>query len=174
MSSEIGQETFKALLILAAGWIGRTIWKSIFPFIIIARKFIKIVDRVDVLEIKVSVIDARQFALIKSDPNPVFITDSKGALIYANMSWVSMTGFSDVEHALGKGWAQAIPEEDIEMLEKLSERYEGHPSSFEGVVRFKNLKTGDIIKTMCRSEPMKDNNGTPIGTIGRLLILNKT
>lgn len=166
-------DTFKALIAAVALWIAAYVRKKIVPLAKALHKITMVVERVDKLDTKVSEMDARQLALIQTDPNPVFVTDVKGNLIDVNMSWLAMTGFSDIEHARGKSYIQAIPDDFVPTLEKLSERFEKSESSFEGLIPFKNIKTGQRIETICRSEPMYDLNKVFIGTIGRLLILNK-
>lgn len=164
-------DTFKALIAASALWIAAYLRKRIIPFSLAFQKLIVIVTRVDKLEIKISEIDARALILIETDPDPIFITDTHGNLTKANMSWLVLTGFSDIEHAQGKNYLQAIPDDFLPELEKISNRLEKHQASFEGIIHFKNIKTGELSKRICRSEPMYDLNKVLIGTIGRLTII---
>ena len=174
MNLDYASDTFKGLLLLASGWLAKKFYNTIVPTFKAIGEILKIVDRVDALENKVSGIDARSLALMKTDPNPVFVTDTKGGLSYANMSWLAAMGYSDLEHAKGMNWLQAIPEEHRPRMEKLSEQQLVHRSSYEGTIPFQNIKTLVKFKAICRSEPLFDEDKIWLGTIGRLLILKYT
>lgn len=172
MKWEWAADTFKALIVIAATWLANYFRKKTIPFITAVGRIIKVSDRVDLLELELSIIGNRQMAVIHADPNPVFIVNEKTDLVYANPAWVAMTGFSDAKDAYGKGYLKAIPPEDREMVEKDGERFAEHPSSYEGEVTFRNIKTKLIIKTLCRSELVHDKDGKLVQTIGRLQIIN--
>ena len=164
-------DTFKALIAASALWLASYTKKKIIPLYYALMRIKHVSERVDMLEIKVSVMDARQIALMNTDPNPVFTTDIKGGLTFANMAWLAAMGYSDLNHAKGKGYMQAIPEEHREMVEKLTETQITHLASFEGIIPFQHIKTLVRFKAMCRTEPLLDKDNIWIGTIGRLLIL---
>lgn len=162
-------DTFRLLIGAAALWLLKQIKNKATPIYKAIKKLSEVVNRVNDLEIKVSGIDARALILIETDPDPIFVTDVQGNLIKANMSWLVLTGFSDIEHAQGKNYLQAIPVDFLSELEKLSERLIKHQASFEGVIPFQNIKTGVVVKMICRSEPMYDLNKVLLGTLGRLV-----
>lgn len=164
-------DTFKLLIGAVALWIARFLKKKAIPLWNDLQKLTVVVSRVNALELNVSKIDARQLALIETDVNPIFVTDTESNVLYVNMSWLAMTGIMDVDHAKGKGYMQAIPDDCMIDFEKLVDRYLKHDSSFEGFIIFQHIKTGVRVKTLCRSEPMYDINKLLLGSIGRLQIL---
>ena len=53
-------------------------------------------------------------------PIGIFCTDPSGKILYTNNRWAEMTGLT-AEHAVRKGWADAVHPEDRAMVEKLWE-----------------------------------------------------
>ena len=164
-------DTFKALIAAAALWLASYIRKKIVPVFKALLRIAQVVERVDEIENDVWIVKSKQRAIMATDPNPTYITDCNSDLIYANPAWAEMAGFNSVEDAYGKGYLRAIPNEDVEPLEQMAERQVKHPFSFEGHIRFKNIRTGEIVNTICRSELVFNKDGKWIRTIGRLLIL---
>jgi PAS domain S-box-containing protein len=171
MKWEWAADTFKALILVAATWAANYARKKFIPFLKAIKRIVKVSDRVDALEVEVSIIESRLRAALHTDPNPAFIVDAKTDLIYANPAWGEMTGFSNIQDAYGKGYLKAIPPEDRDSIERDGERFAEHPSSYEGDVRFRHIKTKQIISTIVRSELVYDKNGELIQTIGRIKIL---
>ena len=163
--------TFRLLIGAAALWLLKQMKNKATPIYKAIKKLSEVVNRVDALELKISIVDAKQLALIEMDPDPIFITDNESNVLYVNMSWLAMTGIRDVDHAKGKGYMQAIAIDYLPEFEKLVTRYLKHDSSFEGYIFFQHILTKEIIKTLCRSEPIYDVNKVLLGSIGRLLIL---
>jgi hypothetical protein len=68
------------------------------------------------------------------------------------------------------GYLRAVHPDDREELERQRAMLEKVQSSFQGVVRFKNLQTGAIIYADCSSELVYDDKGKVVKTIGILYI----
>ena len=161
-------DTFKALIAAAALWVSAYCRKQAIPLLNSIKKLSVVVNRVDDLELKVSIIDSRALALIETDANPIFVTDVDGNLIHANIEWLELTGFTDLDHAKGKGYMEAIPDDYIVPLEKILKRHSKHETSFECVLIFQHIKTKVRNTRLCRSEPIHDKNKVLLGSIGRL------
>lgn len=165
-------------LIGAVGWIANYIRPKIVPWMKERLRTWKNTERIDALEAEIKVIrvrlhiaESKQMAALHTAPDPIFIMNPGGELVYANPAWGLMTGFTNIEDAYGKGYMQAIPPHDRDEIEKQNERLVEHPGSFEGEIRFRHLRTKDIINTICRSEPVHDDKEKVIETIGRLYIV---
>lgn len=159
----------KVAIIGVGGWAANIVRKKAWPFIKSLVKFGNVVERQDNLEKQFKIKQSRNRAILHIDKHPIFITDNKGEVTYVNPAWVEMTGM-DERDALGKGYLQAIPDEDIDSMEAKSERMIKHPSSLYDEVVFIHVRTKQIIKTMCRSEPVYQDESHK-ETIGRLYII---
>ena len=164
---EKGAET---IFIGMLAFLGSFLVKKVKPVWKELKRMGGVTDKVDEQSLKIYILEKTLDKLMHTDPNPVFITNRDGELVYANPAWIRMTGFSDATLAYGKGYLRAIVKHDREEMEQMSERLTEHPSSFEGDVRFQHLVTKEIINTVCRSEPIFGVDGEVIKTIGRLYI----
>lgn len=151
---------------LVGGWIVKKFWPSVKN----AKRMYGLLTELDWLKKEVVVMKERQFKILYTAPDPIFICNPKGEVTFVNPAWLQMTGIRTEKDALGFGFMKAIPEEDRDNLLEESERLVEHPGSYEGIVRFQHIGTTDIVTTMCRSEPYY-YNGEHIETIGRLSIL---
>ena len=165
------QEGIKAGVIAGVTALVVLFWKNIRVLIKKAKKIIEAADKLEVLDTEVSILKSKQMADFHTGTNPVFIINTKGELIYANPSWADAFGWTNIKDAYGKGYLKCIPPEDVDDVEELSDRLQQHPSSYEGKVRFKHIRTDEIIYAICRTELIHDRKGNLIETIGRLSII---
>lgn len=171
MSWDWAIDSFKAGILVLLTWGTNYLRKKALPFLKEFRRFLKLTEIVDRIDNEVGVLKSKQMASLHTDVHPIFIMNNEGEMIYANPAWCDMTGFTNVKDAYGKGYLKAIPPEDIEMIEKQNERLVEHPSSYEGEIRFRHIKTKEIINTICRSELVHGRNEVLVETVGRLFIL---
>ncbi len=61
--------------------------------------------------------DARFKAYTEQSPIAIYTTDINGNCIYANETWLKMSGMS-LKDALGKGWISALHPDDLEHVQK--------------------------------------------------------
>lgn len=159
-----------ALLGFWKGW--KFVSKKINPFIKQFKRVAEVSGRVDEIERELDIVTQRQFALIYVDTRPIFILNKKGEVSHVNAAWLEMTEMQNERDALGFGYMQAIPEEDRDDMMGKSEMFTQHPGSFAGEIRFKKVKSKQIITTYCRSEVIK-NDETLYETIGIISIKNQ-
>lgn len=160
-------DLFKTLIGTAAVFSANWIRKKFKPTMKHLKRISEVSDRVDGLETKVMMIEGRQHALMYIDPRPIFVLNSKNEVKSVNPAWLEMTGMQTEKDALGFGYLRAIPEEDRDMMMEQAETFLEHPGAFSGEVKFKNVKTGTIIITYCRSEIVL-NKELVVETIGIL------
>ena len=148
-------------------------WKNARQLYKKAQKIIDSADKLDLLEMEVGVLKSKQMADFHTDVTPVFINNTKGELIYANRAWADLLGWKSVKDAYGKGYLKAVPPQDIEEMERQSQRLVDHPSSFDGEVRLMHRITKEYIYAICRTELIHDNKGNLVETIGRLYVIKQ-
>lgn len=154
-------DTFKGLIAIAVAWLANYLRKQAKPSLLAVRKMSNIVKIIQDIE-KQQAINASKFsALIHISRQPVYIIDTTGAVTYVNQAWVDLTGFKDDKDAYGFGYLRAVHSDDRKEIER-------HSSSFNGLVRFRNLKTDQVIICDCVSETFCDDKGKVAGTIGTL------
>lgn len=164
--AQVAEKTFIGALALFGAWLvkkSRPAWKW-------GVKMSSIDSRVDKIELELSIERSSRIAALKAATDPVYIMNAEGDMIFANPAFMDMIGYNNAEDIYGKGYLMAIPAEDLERVEAISERLIDHPSSFEGKVRFQH-KDGSIVNTIVRSELIKDKNGVLIERLGRIFIL---
>ena len=159
-------------------WGARVFIKRLKPTISALRKIVNISDTAQKIdkELQQAISKGHEnhnfiIGVMKISKTPMFLNDENGELIDVNNSWLKLVGCSDVSDVLDKGYLQVIHEDDLEDIEILAERLKSHPSPYSVKVRFRNMQTGNIINTECRSEPIFKDNGELAYTIGRLDIL---
>lgn len=163
-------DTFKALLAAAAMWIANWLRKNAIPYMKELQRYKTLLDRVERLEIELSIEKSKGMAGLYVDPAPVFITNMKGEVIFVNPAWLEMTGLPSEKDAIGFGFMKVIPQEDREALEYQAELLMQHPGTWVGTVRFKHWKSKQIINTTCVTEVVHDRDGRFIETVGKLKI----
>lgn len=120
---------------------------------------------------KLDFLAEKQRAQLYLNANPVFVTDGKGFLKFANAAWLRLMGCDDIQQVLGKGWLKTISDDDLEDVEFRLKLEAETPSPFYGEVLHKNLQTGETIKTRCRTQLIKDSDGNVIETLGVLELI---
>src|SRR5690349_260940 len=113
-------ETFKTLIAAVTGGAVFKHYKKVVPIWKYAQKVVKAVDQIDDAHRDIQIIKNTIRAAFHTDKNPVFILNSKGAVIYVNPAWLEMTGFIDTKDAYGFGYMMAIPLEDQPTMERYS------------------------------------------------------
>ena len=164
-------DTFKGLIVAGSTWTVIYLRKQAKPLLKTLKKFSKLVETTDELKAKLAVIDSKQVGMWDIIKDPLYTINEKGEVDYANTAWAKMGGLSDVRDGFGFGYMQMIPDEDKDRVEEIAERIIAHPSPFEGIIRFQNKQTGDIITTECRTALIYNIDKKVIGTIGRLYII---
>lgn len=129
------------------------------------KKLISNIEKIDYLSGKVD-------GSLYINPHPIFISNEKNEVTFVNAAWLEMTEMTDAKQALGMGWMSAIPDEDKERMEEIVDRYTKYPSEFKGIVTFKGLVTGKIVKANCRTNLIRDEENNIIMTFGLLQILH--
>lgn len=165
--AQVAEKTFIGALALAGAWLvkkSKPAWKW-------AVRQSSIGDRIEKLEIDLSIERSSRLAALKAATDPVYVIDPTGNMTFANPAFMAMTGFSSVEDAYGVGFLQAIHPDDIKQVKMIEEDLIKHPSSIEKNVRWVHRKTGEVTHTICRSELIKDKNGVLIERLGRIFIL---
>jgi PAS domain S-box-containing protein len=163
-------DTAKVLIAGLIAWSANQLRKQAKPMVEAIKKLGNIVKIVNRFETKQAIITSEQLAFYHISKNPIYIIDERGAITYVNPAWVNMAGFRDDREAYGLGYLRAVHPDDREELERQRAMLEKVQSSFQGVVRFKNLQTGAIIYADCSSELVYDDKGKVVKTIGILYI----
>ena len=118
------------------------------------------------------ILRAKQMALVYCAPDPIFISNSQGEVTFVNPAWLNMTGMPTASDAYGYGYIKVVHPINKKSIQDDGELLIKHPSSYENVVIFQHFKTKKAIHTICRSEPIRDEEGNLVETIGRLSIIN--
>lgn len=159
-------DTFKIMIAGVIGWGGKELVKKFKPFIASVRK----VMNIDELDEEVSIIKSKQMAGFHISPDPIFIVNPRGEIIYVNSAWSDVTGI-DSKDAHGLWFTVGMhPDNEIEMKNR-GEMSITHSSPFFGIIYLLHEETRNKIKTYCRSEMVRDRNNNIIETIGRLSII---
>lgn len=121
---------------------------------------------------RVTILENTNTAAMNVDRHPIFIVDNNQNLIYANTALAVLIGFTDVRDAYGQGYMVAIPDEDIEKVDRLNKRMKEHESSYSGEFIFCHVQTKEPIITNCRSEIIRNIDGKLEKTLGRLYVVD--
>ena len=106
----------------------------------------------------------RYQTLAEASPVMIFHDDADGNSIYINQRWSDLTGLSQ-EYALGKGWTNAIHQEDREHV--LSEWYGALAAKQLYKFEFRLVGAdGKTIWAICQALPEIGDDGEIIGYIG--------
>lgn len=172
MNLKLVEDLLKLGIAGICAWVGNYIRKNAVPFYKQVIILAKLAARVEIMERRIYIAESKQMVILYTSTDPSFITNTKGEVVFVNPAWLDMTGISTANDAYGFGYMQAIPIEDREALREQSEILVDHPGPFSGAVRFKNVRSGDIIDTLCRSEIVRFE-GIPVETVGRLYVIKK-
>jgi PAS domain S-box-containing protein len=163
-------DSAKGVIAVLIAWSAGYLRKQAKPMIEALKKIGNIVKIVNQFDTKQAITASELLAFYHIQKNPIYIIDERGAITYVNPAWVNMAGFRDDREAYGLGYLRAVHPDDREELERQRAMLEKVQSSFQGMVRFKNLQTGAIIYADCSSELVYDDKGKVVKTIGILHI----
>jgi PAS domain S-box-containing protein len=90
-------------------------------------------------------------------PEKVSRTDAEGNAIYYNQSWMDYTGLT-FDEMKDWGWGKVVHPDDLDELTKEWTQSLSTGTNFEMEFRLLN-KNGDYRWHLCRSNPLKDENG---------------
>ena len=166
------EKGLEAIFAAAIAFVGAIFVKKAKPAWNELRRLTRLTDNVDELNRNVGINDALVRSILHTASDAIFISNTKGEVIFVNMAYLQLTGMRTQKDAYGFGFLQVIPEDDREDILEQGERLAKHPSSFEDIVRFEHFITKEIITTLCRSEPLF-YKGELVETLGRLTIINK-
>lgn len=163
-------DTAKGLVAVFIIWLSNYLRKQSKPIWEGLKQLSNIVKDVRKLKYDSAVDKSKLLALIHISKNPFYIIDTKGLITDVNQAWVDLTGFKDDRDAYGTGYLRAVHPEDRAEIDRQRLMLSDTPTSFNGTVRFKNLKTGDVIICTCVSQTFQDENGKVVGTVGTLYL----
>jgi PAS domain S-box-containing protein len=108
--------------------------------------------------------EARFRTLASLAPIGLFLTDAQGSVVYVNEHWCEITGLSAPE-ALGQGWAQALPADELErvMAEWHAAARDGRAFECEHRV---DRPDGQTRWVACRALTERDEHGRIVGFVG--------
>lgn len=111
--------------------------------------------------------DLRFQTLAHSVPAGIFLTDSKGQLVYMNERWNSITGLSFSE-SYQRSWLAGIHDEDRERVTAAWQDFIDSGSDFDLEFRFHSSE-GDGVWVSGRAVTFCTDTGRPIGFLGMLM-----
>ncbi len=109
--------------------------------------------------------NGKQMSWAYCSPHPMFITNPKGEATFVNPAFLQMTGITTVTDAFHREYINAIHPSHKDFIEDEIDRLVKYPNSFNKEIIFRHIKTFERITTICRSEPIHDNEGVLIETI---------
>ena len=105
------------------------------------------------------------------DPIPKYKTEGANKITFVNAAWCEMVGCTDYNRMLGHGWKQAVMPSELERMPEFQDQFEVELVPYYGEYSFRHLVTKKEIKTMVRTQVIKDKDGNAIGTMGTITIL---
>lgn len=162
------EDTGKGLASVFIIWVVNYLRKRSKPLFEAAKRIANYGKITKQLELDLAVERSKLAALLDISPNPYYIINEEGEMTYANQAWVEKIGFKDDSEAYGLGYLRGVHPEDRADVSSQRKLLAKSPSSYNGIVRFRNLRTHEDIIMTCVSRVFKDNNGKVIGTIGTL------
>ena len=112
-----------------------------------------------------------QDAGYQTAPDAFFRMNLKGEITYVNPVALTLSGFNNADDLKVLNYTQIIDEDEERVLRKVKSMID-HPSTCERQVKIKQFLTGTIINTICRVQPIYDEEGSLVETIGRLSVIN--
>lgn len=103
---------------------------------------------------------------------PMYKTEGASNVTFVNAAWCEMVGCTDYNRMLGHGWKQAVMPFELERYDDFEKLFTHDLVPFYGEYSFRHLVTKQEIKTMVRTQVIKDGNNKPIGTMGTITILS--
>lgn len=171
MAFDIKEDSWKLILTGAAGLIGKWLLKQRKPFVKWFNGLMVINNELAKVKAELHLEKSLRQSFFKIHKSPLFINDANMELEWVNAAWLEMTGFRDPEDAYGLGFLRAIPESDHEKMKRRGRMMIDHPSVYLGEITFINIDTGKTIKTLCRADPVFDEEGKLLKVLGMLVIL---
>ncbi len=167
------EKGLEAIYLGAIAFVGSIFLKKSKPVWKELKRMSTITERMDLLTRKVAILESAKLAEYDTSPIPTFIVNTDGELTYANPALGDLLGFSTLDDVHSKGWMRAVPDDNIETVEKITKRLVEHPSSYECNLKLWHIKTKEFIYTKLRIELVTDDKNEIVETIGKLQILNK-
>jgi PAS domain S-box-containing protein len=103
-------------------------------------------------------------SLSESSPIGVFQTDDKGAVLYTNPRWRSITGLT-LDESLGFGWSEALHPDDIDRVLGDWAGCLREEKGYAGEFRFLS-SSGDVKWVYTCTAPVRSPRGEVIGHVG--------
>lgn len=154
------------------------LWNKRKTFLRHTNRFFKFSEEIDLLiandkkhDIEISILKSKQMSGFYTIPDPIFITNTKGELIFANPAWLKIMQLQ-LDDAKGFGFLKVVHPENKIQVQEYSREQKDSPSSFEGVIVFRPYISKTKLTTICRSEPVHDCTGSVIETVGRLTVIS--
>lgn len=111
--------------------------------------------------------EARQWAIVASLPDPVFETNPEGECIRVNSAYMHLTGRS-MQDVLGNGWEIVIHHEDRARVWQEWHDAVQRLRAFDSHYRIVDTD-GEIFSVRCIAQPYKNPaDGTVLGYLGRV------
>jgi PAS domain S-box-containing protein len=114
-------------------------------------------DLTELISYNQAIISEKQRSMMYIDSNPIYIADKEGNWNFVNASLLEMLGYHDPKDIYGIGWMKAIPDEDIDKVEKEYIRDKSNQSPSFGQMRFKDGK-GNLVLVNRRTTLIYVNN----------------
>lgn len=162
------EDTGKGLASVFIIWLVNYLRKRSKPLFEAAKRIANYGKITKQLELDLAIEKSKLAALLDISQHPFYIINEEGEMIYANQSWVDKIGFRDENEAYGLGYLRGVHPEDRMEVSNQRKMLAKSTSSYNGLVRFRNLKTNEDIIMTCVSRIYKDNAGKVVGTIGTL------
>jgi len=164
---EAAKTIIGGVIIFVGSYFFKLAKRSILPL----KKIIKNAQEIERLITSLDELSKVQDAIIEIHRSPIYFTDKDGGMIYANTSWVELTGFTNVEDAYGMGYMRAVSDEDEQEIMGINQSYYKHPTDIEGCVIFVNIRTKERIPCKYRSKVVRNDKGEFIMGIGIIEII---
>ena len=112
------------------------------------------------------IISSKQWALVATQPSPVFETDNEGRCIRANTSYMNLAE-RDFEQLKGYGWENFLHSEDRELVSDEWQEAVRKRRAFDLRYRVVGAVTKKTFIVQCFASPYFDHNGKVLGWLGR-------
>lgn len=128
--------------------------------------------RIKELNTQIFIANAMQMSFAYCAPDAIFVNNEKGEVTFVNPAWLALTGMPTTKDAYGFGYYRVIHKESIDFVKENTKSLIEHPGSFDNEIIFQHYHTKAKITTQCRSEPIFDDMGKLIQTIGRISVIS--
>lgn len=128
-------------------------------------------DQVSILANSVEAIASRQWALVATQPAPVFETNDKGECVRANVSYLNLVE-RDFEQVRGFGWELCIHPDDKPMVVREWLEAVNKDRPFELTYKVRGAVSGRVYEVQCIANPYYDHDGKVLGYLGRFVSMS--